>query len=177
MDGSVHRTSPGARVDDADAVGEFRDLPDVAAHRANGSTPPISSGGVAAPGSVTGALPSSFWTVHDEGCMPASSRESPGSFLQVGLHVTCEFNNSFQCSCSSVRLSSRFHMTSRANLVTKTTVPGGFVERQGALHELGLRGEEVPGLSTTISTATKFPCPCRSGGSGPMVLHEGLCGA
>jgi hypothetical protein len=70
----------GRCVDDADAVGAFRDLPDVAAHRTNGSTPPISSGGVPAPGSVTGALPSSFWTIHDEGCMPASSRASPGVF-------------------------------------------------------------------------------------------------
>jgi hypothetical protein len=44
----------------------------------------------------------------------------------------------------------KVYVTSRSNLVTKVNVPGGFAERQGALHELGLRGGVESGLSTPI---------------------------
>ncbi len=39
------------------------------------------------------------------------------------------------------------------NLVTRVRVPGGVARRQGALHELGLGGGEVPGLLTKIRMA------------------------
>ncbi len=81
-------------VDVSDAGGEVRGLPDVTAHRANGSMPSIVSGSPSAgegntafvgnssvgasgcvptPGSITGALPAPFWGVNGEGSMPASS--------------------------------------------------------------------------------------------------------
>jgi hypothetical protein len=84
----------GRWMDVSGAGDEVRGLSDVAAHRANGSmlsiaagSPPAGegdaalvgsssvgvSGCVAAPGSITGALPSPFWTVDGEGSMPALS--------------------------------------------------------------------------------------------------------
>src|SRR5260370_876279 len=81
-------------ADVSDAGGGVRGLPDVAAHRANGSMPSIVSGSPSAgegnaafvgsssvgasgcvptPGSITGALPAPFWGVDGEGSMPASS--------------------------------------------------------------------------------------------------------
>ena len=82
-------------------------------------------------------------------CLPHLD-SPPGSYLQVGLHVTCAIQKLLSVFIRFYSSRIKVSLTSKSNLITRANVPGGFAERQGALLEPGLGGGEESGLSTPI---------------------------